>query len=520
MISRSINFRTIGGIFLVLAVCGSAALPACADVRLPALFSDHMVLQRNAPIHIWGWADAGERVAVTLAAERATATVGADGKWQVDLKPLSSGGPDTLTVVGKNTRALHDILIGDVWLCGGQSNMEFTLKRAENGASTAAKSSDSHLRLFKVHTQQANQPADDVKGTWSEAGPSTTPDFSAVGYFFGRDLRKSENGPIGLISSNVGGTTAQAWTSNATLNANPALKSRYVDTDAANQAAHDAAMAAYEAARVKAGADGAKKPTKPYSFWSSSTLYNGMIAPLTPFPIRGVIWYQGESNTHDPIGYRILLPAMIRNWRAQWGQPDLPFLIVQLASFGSPSGKGTAWAEIREAQQLTAEELPNVGLAVSIDLGNRHQIHYTNKEPVGDRLALLARKMVYGESKLVASGPTFDTMKIEGSKVILKFTSVGDGLTIKGGTSAGVAVPENQLVGFTVAGADDQFVPANAKIVSKDTIEVSSPQVPAPQIVRYGYANFPTVNLWNKNGLPAAPFRTDGPHENAADPKP
>lgn len=500
----------------VMALSGIAILPTSADVRLPALFTDHMVIQRGVPIHIWGWAEPGEKVSVALATDHASGNADKDGKWQFDLKPLPAGGPDTLTVAGNNTLSRRDVLVGDVWLCGGQSNMEFTLKRADNGAETAAASPDPKLRLFKVHTNKADQPAADVSGEWSVAGPDTTPNFSAVGYFFGRDLRRAENVPIGLISDNVGGTTAQAWTRAAVLDADPDLKKLYVDTVASDQAAHDVAMARYEAALAKAKASGAKEPTKPYGFWPSSILYNGMIAPLTPFRIRGVIWYQGESNTHDPAGYRQLLPAMIKDWRAQWNEPRMPFLIVQLAAFGSSSGNGMAWAETREAQQAAAQNLPNVGIAVIIDLGSKHQIHYTDKEPVGDRLALLARKMVYGERNLVASGPTFDDMLVDGSKVIIKFANVGDGLTIKGGLSAGVTVPGDTLVGFAIAGANGQFVTADAKIVAKDTVEAWSPQVAQPRTVRYGFANFPKVNLWNKNGLPAAPFRSDEAGESSA----
>jgi sialate O-acetylesterase len=496
---------------LVLLVFFLAAVSVRADVTLPAVFGDNMVLQRGAPVRVWGHADPGEQVTVRLAGEHATAATGADGQWTATLKPCAAGGPYTLTVTGHNTLTVRNVECGDVWLCGGQSNMEFSLKRALTGPQAIAASADPDLRLFKVGLARRDAPADDVKGAWKVAGPETTGGFSAVGYFFGRALRRAEHVPIGLISDNQGGTPAQAWTRAEVLATNPDLKTRYVDTDAPGQAQHDAAMAAYETARVQAKTEGKKEPQKPYGFWQSSKLYNGMIAPLTRFLIRGVIWFQGESNAKDPAGYRLLLPALIRDWRAQWGEPQMPFLIAQLAPFGSGAADATNWAEMREIQSNAAASLPAVGLAVTTDVGTQHNIHPTNKEPVGERLALQAREIAYGESDLVASGPTYHGMTREGSIITVTFDNVGDGLIARGGESSGVAVPADKLVGFTIAGTDGKFVLADARIVGKNTVEVSSPQVPAPQAVRYGFVNFPVVNLWNKNALPASPFRTDAP---------
>ncbi len=493
----------------LLAGGGMAALPAQANVTLPAILSDNMVIQRNMPIHIWGHADPGEQVTVTLMGDKASAVAGPDGQWQAALKPHAAGGPYTLSVTGKNTVTLSNVLIGDLWLCSGQSNMEFTLRRASTATAAIAASADPGLRFFKVHTAKPTSPADDVQGAWTVSGPDTAGAMTAVGYFFGRDLRKAEHIPIGLISSNVGGTPAQSWTRAGALAANPDLTRRYVALDSANQAKHDAAMAAYTTALAAAKAAGTKEPTKPFGFWPSSVLYNGMIAPLVRLPIEGVLWYQGESNSHDPEGYRTLLPTMINDWRAQWSEPALPFLLVQLAPFGSHEGGDTAWAKTREAQTETARTLPHAGIAVITDLGLQDNIHPTNKEPVGDRLALLARKQVYGEKELVAEGPTYRAMQSVGSKIRVTFDNVGDGLTIRGGEASAVPVPADRLVGFTIAGPDGQFVPAEAKIVGKDTVEVSAPQVPQPKAVRYGFVNFPVVNLWNKNGLPANPFRTD-----------
>lgn len=492
----------------LLLVAGGAR----ADVTLPAVFSDNMVLQRNAPVRIWGHAAPGEAITVRLSDGRATATAGPDGNWLATLKPQGAGGPYVLRVVGRNTLTLNNVQCGDVWLCGGQSNMEFSLKRALTGPQAIAASADPGLRLFKVGLARQDTPADDVKGSWKEAAPETTGGFSAVGYFFGRALRRAEHVPIGLISDNQGGTPAQAWTRADVLTASPELKKRYVDTNAPGQAQHDAAMAAYETKRAQAKAAGKKEPPKPYGFWQSSKLYNGMIAPLTRFPVRGVIWFQGESNANDPYGYRTLLPALIRDWRAQWGEPQMPFLIAQLAPFGSGAGGGTGWAEMREIQSAAAASLPAVGLAVTIDVGTQHDIHPTNKEPVGERLALQARRIAYQETGLVVSGPTYRGMAAVGGKITVAFDNAGDGLTVRGGDASGVAVPADKLVGFTIAGADGNFVQADARIVGKNMVEVSSPQVPAPRSVRYGFVNFPVVNLWNKNGLPASPFRADAPH--------
>lgn len=503
--------KTLRGTFplMLLAALSATITAACADVTLPALIADNMVMQRGVPLPVWGSASPGERVTVSLPNDQAVALAGQDGQWQVMLKPRAAGGPFVLTAAGAKTAVRRNVSIGDVWLCGGQSNMEFTLRRASNGAEAIASSADSDLRLFKVRLAKPETPANDVQGTWSVSGPETTGAFSAVGYFFGRALRQAEHVPIGLISSNQGGTPAQAWTRMEALNASPELKRRYVDTGAAAQVKHDAAMAAYAAALATALANGTKPPDKPYSFWPYSRLYNGMIAPLTRFPIRGVIWFQGETNTHDPEGYRILLPAMIRDWRALWHEPEMPFLIAQLAPFGTHQGSEIGWALTREAQVDTAHILPNVGLAVTTDVGTEHDIHPTNKQPVGERLALQARKIAYGEKTLVASGPSYLSAKTTGPAIVVTFDSVGDGLTLHGGLSSDAPVPADKLTGFAISGTDGIFVNADAEITGRDTVTVSSPQVSHPLFVRYGFVNFPVVNLWNKNGLPATPFRTD-----------
>jgi sialate O-acetylesterase len=489
----------------------AAARLARADVTLPALLSDGAVLQRDVPVPIWGKAVAGEKVAVTLGAQTAQTITGADGRWQVALSPVAAGGPYEIDVQGANRLTRKDILFGDVYLCSGQSNMELSLGRASNGPAAIAGSADPELRFFRIARAQPATPADDVRAVWRPAGPESSGGFSAVGYFFGRALRRAEHVPIGLIGSYVGGTPGQAWTREEILAGNPDLKRRYIDTFAAGQATHDRQMAAYVAALASAKALGKREPQRPYNYQRYSTLYNGMIAPLTPAPLRGVLWYQAESNAADPVGYGELLPAMITDWRSQWRAPAMPFLLVQLPAFGTTVGNGTGWAELREAQARTARTLASVGMVVTIDVGTQHNIHPTDKEPVGERLALLARKMIYGESALVAGGPTLRNATFTGDKATIQFDNAGDGLEARAGTVSGVPVTADALTGFTLAGADGKFVPAVAKITGRDTVEVSATGVAAPKSVRFGFVNFPVLNLWNKNGLPAAPFRTDAP---------
>ena len=495
---------------------GKADAPAAkeaetASLSLAALFGDNMVLQRNAPVPVWGTAAPGETITVLLGTQKSTAKAGGDGNWQITLAALPAGGPYPLTVSSdagqKVTRT--GVLLGDVWLCSGQSNMEFALRRDDNFQKAAA--ADPNLRFFKVAYAYPNAPASDVKGAWKPCDAESAGAFSAVAFYFARALRRANPGiPIGIIGAYVGGTPAQGWIREAALSASTDLKTRYIDTYPKAQAEHDAAMQKYEAALADAKTTGKKEPQKPYSFWHYSALYNGMISPLTRFPLRGVVWYQGESNAKDPDGYKTLLPVLISDWRAQW-HAEVPFLLVQLPPFGSPAGDKQAWAEIREIQSQTAQKLTNVSYVVTTDVGAEHNIHPTSKEPVGERLALAARSAVYKEPNLAAFGPTFQAVTLQGNRALVTFDNAGDGLMIKGGTVSGVPVSDTELSGFMVAGLDKKFVPARAEIAGKNTISVSSPAVAAPKFVRYGFVNFPVLNLWNKNGLPAAPFRTDAP---------
>ncbi len=486
---------------ILLLVAASAAQ---AEVKLHALFTDGAVLQRELPLPIWGSASDGEKVTVSIAGQTATTTA-KDGKWQVKLKPLKAGGPHVLTVEGTNKLEVKDVLVGEVWLCSGQSNMAFQLSRADNAATVVPASENAQIRFFKVPGNPQDEPQRDVKAKWEPCTPQTAPGFSAVGYFFGRDLQKALGVPIGLIGSSVGGTPAQAWTSQPALEATPAGKP-HLESYAAAMLGKDKAEAKFakdtEAWKTKvAAAKAAKQPAprapRPPAYRGSGRaagLYNGMIAPLAPFAMRGAIWYQGEGNSGAPDNYRELLPAMIAGWRKDFN-PDLTFLIVQLAPFDRPAPE--AWAYFREAQRQIALHTPKTGLAAIPDAGDPTDIHPTKKEPAGVRLALQALALTYGKD-IVSSGPAFKSAAFAKGKATLTFDQAGDGLVAKDG----------ELTGFTIAGEDKKFVPATAKIV-KGIIEVSSADVAEPKAIRYAWKNMPDGNLWNKAGLPASPFRTD-----------
>lgn len=493
-------------IALLAGSCGQGR----ADVSLSSVISDNMVLQQQMPVRIFGKADAGEKVTVAIQSQTQSATAGSDGKWAVMLKPLKAGGPFTLKVTGKNTLALKNILVGEVWVCSGQSNMEFALRNAFEGDKAIANSANSNIRIFLVTKARSDRPLENVKAKWQECGPDTVGPSSAVAYYFARDLQKARGVPIGLIETYWGGTPAESWTREEILASNSTLKP-IVDDYPAARARFDKALADYPAIVEKAKAAGRPAPNRP-NLWRYSELYNAMIAPLTSYTARGFLWYQGESNAGKADQYRTLMPAMISNWRQDWGNRDMPFLLVQLAPYMalSPEPTDTPWAHLREAQLYTTQVLPKVGMAVITDVGTANDIHPKHKEPVGQRLALLARNIAYGE-KIVANGPTYKSMSVKGGKAVLKFGSVGTGLQALALDEEGVTVPAGKLVGFTIAGKDGKFYNADAAIEGKDTVVVSSPQVPEPAMVRYGWANYPVVNLWNSESLPATPFRTDAP---------
>jgi sialate O-acetylesterase len=438
--------------------------PSKNRIRVNRVFSDNMVLQRGMPVLVWGTADGAAAVTVSFNGQEVQTTA-KDGKWSAPLKPLEPGGPFKLTIAGpENKIELKNILVGDVWIAGGQSNMDMSVENCVNAPATIADSTNSQIRLLWFDHRGSPKPESEIgAGSWTECGPTTIPHFSAVAYFFGRDLQKKLHVPIGLISASVGGTTAERWMSQEALEAATDLKAM-----PRTQGAND--------------------------------LYNGMIHPLIPLAIRGAIWYQGESNADRAWDYRKLFPDLIKNWRADFQQGDFPFLFVQLAPF-MPKDKNptnSQWAELRDAQLRTMLTVPNTAMAVITDVGDEKDIHPKRKQPVGERLATAALALSYGE-KIEYSGPIFDRLTFDGDRATVYFTHVGKGLELRG----------NQLTGFTVAGADEGFYNADARIEG-DTVIVSSPHVAKPTAVRFGWTNYPVVNLWNKDGLPASPFRSDG----------
>ncbi len=488
-----------------------------ADVKPHVLFTDGAVLQRGMPVPVWGTADDGEKVTVKFQGQEVSTTA-KNGKWQVKLAELKAGGPFPLTIEGKNNKVeVADVLVGEVWVCSGQSNMGFSLNRSAEAGTALPKATDAELRLFTVPQTVSDEPLETIKGKdspgqrgWLTSDPDSAARFSAVAYYFGRDLRKALGVPVGLIHTSWGGTNAESWTSKRVLEADPALKG-LVEDYAKALARYPEAMEKFKAAQAEhrtkaaqAKAAGKTAPAAPRPPLGPTTphvagLYNAMIVPLQPYAIRGAIWYQGEANAGRAHQYRALLPAMIKNWRADWGQGDFPFLIVQLAPYRKIVNEpgDSDWAELREAQLRTAQTLPKSGLAVITDVGEENDVHPTKKEPVGARLALAARAIAYGEP-IVGSGPEYAAMDVKGDRVVLRFKNVGQGLVAKDGP----------LKGFAVAGEDRKFVNADAEI-EDDTVVVHSDKVAHPVAVRFGWANYPVVNLWNKDGLPASPFRTD-----------
>ncbi|HUU26431.1 MAG TPA: sialate O-acetylesterase [archaeon] len=500
--------RFLEELLLFSLLLAFSAVPAAADVKLPRLFNDHMVLQCGMRTPVWGWADPGEKVRVEFGTRIAETTADKDGKWMLRLAPLDIGGPFELLVSGKNTILIKDVLVGEVWLCSGQSNMAMEVRSCLNAEEEIAAANFPGIRQFQVKRIKAGEPLDDVAtgdreeqqwlSKWIVCNPSTVIHFTGAGYFFARELHKRLDVPIGLIHSSWGGTTAEAWTATAALEADPELKSILQNWPDYN---NDEEWLKEQYSNFVAEIEQAKRQGRPAPLYFNqpAVLYNGMIAPLVPYSIRGAIWYQGESNVFRAFQYRKLFPALIRNWRGAWGQGEFPFLFVQLANFEAGTGR---WPELREAQAMTLS-IPNTGMASAVDIGEAQDIHPKNKQELGRRLALAARALVYKE-KLVYSGPVYKSMTVEGDKCYLSFTHPGDGLTVKGG---------EPLKWFTIAGEDKKFVPARAWIMG-DKVIVWSEAVAQPVAVRYAWADNPeSANLYNKAGdqaaLPASPFRTD-----------
>ena len=496
---------------VLFALCtGALTFPVLADVRPHPLFSEGAVLQRGQAVPVWGTADDGEKITVAVQGKTA-AGVCRDGRWRVELPALQAGGPLEMTLAGKNTITLKNMWIGEVWVCSGQSNMDMILASCDRAEQEIAGSANPQIRLCKVPRLAADEPQATILLTWQECSPHTVCNMSGVGYFFARDLQAALKVPVGLIDAAYGGTPAEAWMSPEALTSRPEFQpilDEYADQvkdspramaqyEAELKAWKIAAAEAKQAGRAPAAAPAI--PMGPFNFRRPSGLYRGMVLPLATYAMRGVIWYQGERNSPRAKQYRTLFPALIADWRKVWKQGDFPFLFVQLAPFGAPprDPRESMWAELREAQLLTSQTVPRTAMAVITDVGDEKNIHPLRKQPVGARLALAARAVAYGE-KIAYRGPTYRAQEVRGDRIAVSFTDVGGGLVCRG----------DKLEGFAICGADRKFVNADAEIVG-DRVEVHSPQIAQPAAVRFGWADFPVVNLWNKDGLPASPFRTD-----------
>ena len=496
----------VGSLVLVL-VCAAVSF---ADVKLPAVISDNMVIQRGMKVPIWGWARPGEGVSISgdwqslgwhTAADK-------DGKWMVKIDPpRRAGGPFEMTISGKNTITIKNILAGEVWVASGQSNMEWSVERSANAEKEIASANYPDIRLFKVERAFADTPQENCRGGWSVCTPKTVAGFSAVAYFFGRQLHRELEVPVGLIQTSWGGTPAEAWTRHEVLAADAEFKpiierfeqawSNYLQKmdDYSQELANWLSVAKQARERGGATPEEPEKPRPPRRSKAPSQLYNAMIAPLIPYGIRGAIWYQGESNVDRAYQYRKLFPAMIKNWRTDWGQGDFPFYYVQIAPYRY--GRRFAGAELREAQLMTLS-VPNTGMAVTMDIGKVDDIHPKNKQDVGRRLALWALAKTYRREGIAYSGPVYRSMRAEGNRIRLFFDYVGEGLVARGGP----------LTDFTIAGADRNFVEARAEI-DGDTIVVVSDKVKKPVAVRFAWSNAAVPNLFNRERLPASSFRTD-----------
>jgi len=486
-------------ILLALISTWTAAAAAHAEVRLHPLFSEHVVLQRDVPTNVWGTAEPGERVAVRIADQEHATEAGGDGRWRVRLAPTPAGGPHTLTVQGTNRIDVRDVMFGEVWVASGQSNMHM-LVRSNLPWSAGALDYEKEIReakypairVFDVQRQFAEAPTETCDGAWAVCSPQTVGDFSATAYFFARALHGELNVPVGILSASVGTTSISAWTSRDAMEREPSGKPKV--------AAYDARVRKYVEGMGNNKPPATTRPAKdPRQDINSPTLlFNGMIAPLMPYSIRGAIWYQGESDAKWHAGYGQAFRTMVDDWRARWGQGDFPFLFVQLTARGPRATEPADgnWAQMREVQAACLS-VPNTGMAVTIDVGAEDTVHPRNKQAVGQRLALVALAKVYGRPVAYA-GPMYRDMSNEGNAIRVRFDHVGEGLRIAG----------ERLSGFAVAGEDRRFVWAEARIDDGEVV-VSSPEVAHPVAVRYAWADNPECNLFSADGLPAVPFRTD-----------
>ena len=481
-----------------------------AQLTLPAILSSHMVIQRDLPVHVWGMAAPGEQISVDFRGETRSTKAGPLGRWSLFLRPGATGGPFQLTVQGNPANSagsapaaqsitLDDVLVGDIWVASGQSNMEFQMRNAATAAQDLPHAANPRIRLLIVKQRASDFPQDDTDTDgWVISTPESATDFSAVAWYFAREIEQREHVPVGVIDASWGGTPVEAWTRMAALGEDASLTPLFASWGKMTEREPDALLGQKAEQRQRDEAKSQGKPEPQFGWhpqlvsWGPGLLYNGMIAPLTPLPIRGAIWYQGESNSdldRAPL-YSRIFRAMIEDWRRQWAVGDFPFLYVQISNFKSSPTQD--WALLRE-QQLKTLALRNTAMAVTIDIGNPDNVHPTDKVDVGLRLARAARALTYGE-QVEYSGPLFRQATSEGTAIRAWFEHA-KGLTAKGG----------DVTGFEVAGADGKFSPATAKIEGS-TVVAANPAIPEPVFVRYGWANSPQCNLFDGEGLPASPF--------------
>ncbi len=493
---------------LVVGICLSMSVGSFAEVKPASLFSDHAVLQSGMSVPVWGSADPGEKVTVMLHGASAWATTEADGHWMVRLKKLKAGGPYEMTIAGKNTITVKDVLVGEVWLGSGQSNMVFTVSKKSNPwagmldeAGEIAAANYPQIRMFTGKATKTYEPQSDIVGEWKVCSPATAGDFSAVGYLFVRDLQRELKVPVGIVLEAYGASTAESWLPRATVAGDPLLKPLLDKFDARvsyyrqHPDGSDAdAPGAPQTLNARPGKPG-KMRDPVQNQHQPTVLFNGMIQPVLPYAIRGVLWYQGESIVGGKAGvelYPHTMETLVKEWRQLWGEGELPFYFVQLAALKNVSNNPS----VREAQAQLLK-LPKTGMAVTIDIGDPANVHPKNKEPLGERLTAIALAKTYGR-KAEYSGPVYESMKVKGSAIELKFSH-----------AKGLMAKDGPLKWFQIAGADGQFVDAEAKIEG-DRVIVTSAQVSAPAAVRYAWADYPEgYNLYNGTGFPAAPFRTD-----------
>lgn len=487
---------SVRGAALFLTTYLLAVAPARAEVALDGLFSRSAVLQQGMPVPVFGTAEDGERVSVTIQNRRAE-TVAKDGRWRVELEPLEAGGPFELRIGGATSITVPEIYVGEVWVCAGQANMQWNVFNSKGSASALISPSNRELHFYTVERKATTEPKSDNTPNWSAANAATIANFSAVGYYFGREIQIQRKVPVGLINCSHFLSNAEAWTDRESIAVQPSLK-RIVDD-------------------VLPDREDVQTP---------GTLFNGMVEPIAQYAVRGVVFYQGENNVDHADEYQRLLTTLIGDWRRAWNKPELPFLFVQIAPYRPvTSSTESKFAALREAQLRTWQSVPHTAMVVTTDYGDARTLQPVDKEPVGRRLALGARAMAYGE-KVEYSGPVYRSHKTMKNQLILEFDHVGEGLqagppavaaALGSATKSAAAKPASstlksvKLLGFTVAGSDGVFVPADATIEEGNKIALSAEAVAMPIAARYGWADFPICNLYNRNGLPASPFRTNTP---------